>query len=254
MTTPATETKSTGVIYRALFKGWRALPQPAREFIYGNRLLNGFKAGTRDLAAMFAGRDDIYNKDYYELVDAMAARSVRPMAESMVRELAPKSVADVGCGTGALLAEFTARGLEGWGLEYSAAGLEFCRQRKLAVEKFDLTTGIPTSPRRFDLVVSMEVAEHVAAEFAGRLVDTLTRLADTAVFTAAVPGQGGGTEHVNEQPHDYWIGKFSERGFGFQEAVSLRWRAEWQAKGVEACYWRNVMVFTKRPREGSKIS
>ena len=247
--TTKTETKLTGVFYRALFKGWRALPQPTREFFYRNRMLNGFKAGTRDLAAKFAGRDDIYNRDYYELVDAMAAKSVRPMAESMVRELSPRTVADVGCGTGALLAEFASRGVKGSGLEYSEAGLEFCRQRKLAVEKFDLTSGLPALSHKHDLVVSMEVAEHVAAEFAGRLVETITGLADTAVFTAAVPGQGGGTEHVNEQPHEYWIEKFSARGFGFQEAVSLRWRREWKAQGVEACYWRNVMVFRRRSRD-----
>jgi SAM-dependent methyltransferase len=254
MTTTKSQTKLTGVIYRTLFKGWRALPQPAREFFYRNRMLNGIKAGTRDLAAKFAGRDDIYNRDYYELVDAMAARSVRPMTESMVREFGPATVADVGCGTGALLAELAARGVEGWGLEYSEAGLEFCRQRKLTVEKFDLTSGVPALPGKHDLVVSTEVAEHVPAEFAGRLVDTITGLADTAVFTAAVPGQGGGTDHVNEQPHAYWIGKFSERGFGFQGETSLRWRAEWQTKGVEACYWRNVMVFTKRQRGGTDIS
>ena len=59
---------------------------------------------------------------------------------------------------------------------------------------------------------------------------------------------------MNEQPHDYWIGKFSERGFAFREAVSLRWREEWQAKGVEACYWRNVMVFTRCRQEGAKVS
>ena len=253
MNTTVSETKATGVVYRVLFKGWRALPQPVREYIYGSRILNDCKAGMRDLAAKFAGRDDIYNKDYYDLVDAMAARSVRPMAASILREYSPKTVADVGCGTGALLAELAAQGVEGWGLEYSEAGLEFCRQRKLAVEKFDLTSGVPARPRKHDLVVSMEVAEHVAAQFAGRLVDTITRLADTAVFTAAVPGQGGGTDHVNEQPHEYWIGKFSERGFGFQEEISRRWRAEWQAKGVEACYCRNVMVFTRRPRGVTEI-
>jgi SAM-dependent methyltransferase len=240
------ESLASGVFYRAFYKFWRQLPDGMRGAIYRSRHLNSLKASGRDLLAKFAGRDDIYNNDYYQLVDEMALRSVGPMATSLVDEFAPKSFVDVGCGTGAMLASMARLGVPGFGLEYSEAALEACRKRGLQVEKFDLTRDANMGVPRCDLVVSTEVAEHISAEYADRLVGLISGLADIVFFTAATPGQGGGTDHVNEQPHDYWIQKFAVRSFVFDHVTSLRWRDKWREQGVEGCYWQNAMVFRRR--------
>ena len=89
----------------------------------------------------------------------------------------------------------------------------------------------------------MEVAEHLPAMVADRYVDLLTHLSQVIVFTAAPPGQGG-DDHVNEQPPSYWISKFQQRGFGYAEELSRRWRESWEAVGdVEGLYHRNLMIF-----------
>src|SRR5271165_4935963 len=93
----------TGALYRASYKIWRHLPDGFRGRVYRSRLLNHAKAWIRDFLARLAGRDDIYNDDYYRLVDDMALRSVGPMSRSLVGEFAPRSFVDVGCGTGAML-------------------------------------------------------------------------------------------------------------------------------------------------------
>jgi hypothetical protein len=95
--------------------------------------------------------------------------------------------------------------------------------------------------RHYDLAISTEVAEHISAEFADRLVDLIATLADNVVFTAATPGQGGGT-----QPHVYWIDKFAFRGFAFDDRLSAKWSSEWERAGIAACYFRNIMVFRKQ--------
>ena len=66
--------------------------------------------------------------------------------------------------------------------------------------------------RRFDLVMSLEVAEHVAEEHADTVIDSICRHGDVVMFSAAIPHQGG-VHHVNEQPYDYWRAKFAARGY-----------------------------------------
>jgi 2-polyprenyl-3-methyl-5-hydroxy-6-metoxy-1,4-benzoquinol methylase len=190
--------------------------------------------------------DWIYHDDYYATeVDGPAVRSAGRIAESILSDLQPSSVADVGCGTGALLAALRDRGCRVFGLEYSEAGLEYCRQRHLDVVKFDLEgSAVPELPM-VDVAVSMEVAEHLPASVADRYVDLLTRLSSTVVFTAAPPGQGG-HDHVNEQPASYWIARFAARGFAHQDQLTDRWRYQWQASGdVAGWYASNLMIFRR---------
>lgn len=192
------------------------------------------------------GHDRVYDADYYaRTVEGPAARSAPEMAATIVEELQPASVIDVGCGTGALLEQLRKRGARVQGLEYSAAGLAYCRGRGLEVRKFDLENDALEAPGVFDVAVSMEVAEHLPARAAERYVDLLAGLAPTIVFTAATPGQGG-ADHVNEQPHSYWIEKFARRGFVHDEVGSQAWRERWKASGtVQGWYYRNLMLFRR---------
>ena len=62
-----------------------------------------------------------------------------------------------------------------------------------------------------DLVMSVEMVEHVAAEHMPNLMACLTN-APVVMITHAVPGQGG-YHHVNEQPEHYWHERFAEQGY-----------------------------------------
>ena len=75
----------------------------------------------------------------------------------------------------------------------------------------DLNRPVDTS-EKFDLVVCIEVAEHLDKAAAAPLVRTLTRTAPVVLFSAAPPGQGG-HGHVNEQPRAYWHALFAQHGF-----------------------------------------
>lgn len=192
------------------------------------------------------GHDGIYNADYYETkVEGPAVRSAGTMAASILHDLKPSSVVDVGCGTGALLERLRDGGSAVFGLEYAEAALNACRARSLDVEKFDLESDSFANDRTFDVAVSMEVAEHLPESVADRYVDLLASLAPVVVFTAATPGQGG-NDHVNEQPHSYWIDKFGDRGFQHERVLSRRWSEDWAAHGdVEKWYYKNLMIFRR---------
>src|SRR5512140_3832706 len=168
--------------------------------------------------------DAVYGADYYSVaVEGAAASSAIAIADTISRDLRPRSVVDVGCGTGAILQAVLSTGCSGIGLDYSDAALALCRQRQLAVRKTDIARQKAEGAGRFDLAMSFEVAEHLPSAFAESYVDLLTGIADTVVVTAAPPGQGG-TDHLNEQPREYWLEKFEQRGFLENVELTHRWR------------------------------
>jgi cyclopropane fatty-acyl-phospholipid synthase-like methyltransferase len=220
------------------------LPMKLRQKIWqsNNPLIIGLSE-FKSLLAKKAKNDEIYDGEYFEKIDTGMSRSAYIIADSITREFSPKLVIDVGCGPGALLMELSNNGIKGMGLEYAKAALEKCRSRGLNVIPFDIESTAVINERA-DVAISTEVAEHLPADCAERYVDLLTGISNTVLMTAATPGQGG-TDHVNEQPNDYWIAKFCQRDFRYEEEISMRLRQEWKERNTEYWYYSNVMVFTK---------
>jgi len=225
---------------------WSRLPVALKSVVWRSNSLSRVKTGFVGWVERHLAFDDIYGEKFYVGHGSGAsARSYRVMAKSILRIFRPRTVLDVGCGFGELLAEFAASGARTLGLEYAEAAIRRCREKGIDVRKCDLTSNEgPPFDERFDLVVSMEVAEHLPATCADRYLDLLCRSGDTIVFTAAVPGQGG-RKHVNEQPHQYWIEKFQCRGFRFLEALSMTLREEWRNERILAWYHENLMCFQR---------
>lgn len=189
--------------------------------------------------------NSIYHRDYFaQTVEGPAVQSAPVMASSILEQFHTRSVIDVGCGTGALLEEFRKRGCEIYGLEYSDAALAYCHSRRLPVRKFDITRD-RLDGRRYELAISFEVAEHLPSWTADRYVDLLCRLSPLIVMSAATPGSGG-TDHINEQPHRYWIERFAQKQYSFDQSSSARLAARWRSEGTAYWYADNVMVFRSR--------
>jgi SAM-dependent methyltransferase len=236
-----------GVGYQLLKAVHDHLPPRMRGFIWGDRgkIANLVRSSARTLQN-WVRDDSVYSAGYYEAhVDGPARQAAPAIAEAVIAEFRPGRVLDIGCGSGAILAEFAARGVDVTGLDNSEAALAFCSKRGLAVQKFDLERELEVKLTG-DVALSTEVAEHLPAAVADRYVDFLCKSAPVIVITAATPGQGG-TGHVNEQPHEYWIRKFEARGFEHLESVSRNFGEAWAARNVASWYSRNVMAFRRRP-------
>ena len=153
----------------------------------------------------------------------MGMCSLRPVAVlgAILERFKPRSVLDVGCGTGGSLAFFVEKGLDAMGVEGSALAISKNPNAE-RVRRHDLEIPLDLG-RRFDLVWSFEVAEHLRPEKAETFLDTLTRHSDLVVMSAAPKGQGG-DGHFNEQPPEYWIGLMNRRGYGLlrEETDQLR--------------------------------
>jgi 2-polyprenyl-3-methyl-5-hydroxy-6-metoxy-1,4-benzoquinol methylase len=185
-----------------------------------------------------------YDKDYYDTaVEPGAVQSAAVMAKSIVECFEPKTIIDVGCGTGALLEAFRNLNCRVFGLEYSDAGLAYCRRRNLAVRKFNIGKD-RIDAELYDVAVSFEVAEHLSPWLANRFVDLLCNLSPLVIMSAATPGQGG-KDHVNEQPQSYWVEKFRRNGYVFDESISDQFSSDWKSAGAASWYYNNVMVFAR---------
>jgi len=195
-----------------------------------------------------ANYDEIYDEKYYtDVLDSSYKKSCEVIAESIVKVFSPKSVVDVGCGIGQLLIALKKRGVVCRGLEYSSAALKICCKNALDVTMFDIRHDTLPKNSDADLVVSTEVAEHLSENYADRFVDILCSIADNVIITAAEPAVTyiGDHTHVNEQPKEYWINKFADKGFKYNEDIVTQFHAEWKKAQIKPWFVQHLMVFHK---------
>ena len=187
-----------------------------------------------------------YDREFFEgFHDSALYKGVRSSADAVVplvvQLLHPRSVVDVGCGTGTWLKVFEEQGVSDFcGLdgEYVDATLEIPADRFVAA---DLRRGVKLD-RRFDLAVSLEVAEHLPEEAAAGFVQSLTQLAPVVMFSAAIPHQGG-IGHVNEQWPEYWQELFGQSGFLAVDCIRPK---IWENPDVRVWYAQNTLLFVEQ--------
>lgn len=227
---------------KLLRKFWRLIPESARERLRGFPPIVAVRTWLCRIRWRGASHDQIYDEEYFRFVDRTTKQSAEIMAESISQVFHPSTVVDVGCGTGALLDSLRTRGVKVKGLEYAQAALEFCRSRQLDVMKFDVESDELPELGSVDLVISMEVGNQLHEASADRYIDMLCRIAPLVVFSSEIPG-GGDKLPRNERPHRYWIKKFTQRGYRFEEDLSLQWRKKWREQSAAPWFSRNVMIF-----------
>ncbi len=150
----------------------------------------------------------IHEEDVHNLE---SPREIVPVIMNLLR---PKSVVDVGCGIGTFLHCFKQQGVKDvLGIDGPWVNKEMLHKH-LSPEEFqerDLEQKINVG-KKYDLVISLEVAEHLSERSADTFVDNLASLGETILFSAAIPDQGG-QNHINEQWLSYWEEKFARHHY-----------------------------------------
>jgi glycosyltransferase involved in cell wall biosynthesis/SAM-dependent methyltransferase len=132
------------------------------------------------------------------------------VADVIVRDLAPRTVLDVGCGFGFLVKALRDRGVEAYGIDVSHYALEQVPEE--IAPYCDLGSITDELDRNYDLVVCIEVVEHLPPELAESAVASLTSRTDNVLFSST-PSDLEEPTHVNVRPIDYWAELFARRGF-----------------------------------------
>jgi cyclopropane fatty-acyl-phospholipid synthase-like methyltransferase len=96
--------------------------------------------------------------------------------------------------------------------------------------------------KKFDVVMSLEVGEHIPKEFEDQFIDNITKHAKKhLIISWAVVGQGG-DGHVNCANNDYIIGQIVDRGFKHNAKDSQTIR---NAATNASWFGYTIMVFDK---------
>lgn len=170
--------------------------------------------------------------------------SAREIVPRVLDIIPARSVIDVGCGTCTWLSVFAMHGVE------KIVGLdgEYTDRRRLDVDAHCFIPCDLNKPLgrlelgRFDLAISLEVAEHLSPMRADGFVAELCNLSDVVLFGAAVIGQAG-DGHINEQWQSYWVEKFSDCGY---DPYDLLRPAIWGLVGIPFWYKQNTLYYVKR--------
>jgi SAM-dependent methyltransferase len=153
-----------------------------------------------------------YDAVFFDYVNSGSIRSAEHVLPHLIDHVTIDSVLDVGCGQGAWLHVWNKLGItdyQGIDGDYVDRSLLLIDEDRFVArnleENFDLG-------RRFDVVQSLEVAEHLPESAASRFVESLVRHGDLVLFSAAAKGQGG-DNHINEQDYGYWQQLFARHGY-----------------------------------------
>lgn len=180
-----------------------------------------------------------YSSNFYAEYNATSEASAEAVVPEVIRLIKPSSLVDVGCGEGVWLSVFGRHGVR---RTLGIDGDYVKRERlRIPVETFqprDLTQPF-SLPERFDLVMSLEVAEHLPEGSAPGFVRSLTGLGPVVLFSAAVPYQGG-TYHINLQWQDYWARLFGAHGYVAIDAIRP---VVWGNPEVSFWYRQNTLLF-----------
>lgn len=149
------------------------------------------------------------------------------IADSIVRDIRPGSVLDAGCAIGLLVEALRQRGVEAYGVDISEYAIQnvpasikpYCRQGSVA-EPFG---------RRYDLIVSIEVLEHMDQAEAERSVANFCAHSDDVLFSST-PFDYREPTHFNVQPPQYWADLFARRGFYRDVDYDVTFLPPWAAR------------------------
>lgn len=194
-----------------------------------------------------------YNQAFYDHQADGSALSAQVMLGCLFERYVPASVVDVGCGVGTWLAACrdkdvpTLLGLDGEYVDRSRLRIDGSLFRSVdIVDRNALAAAAGNA--RFDLAISLEVAEHLNQVHAATFVESLTALSDVVLFSAAIPYQGG-TRHVNEAWPEFWAILFRSRGY---EVVDLFRNRLWDDRRVSFWYRQNAVLYVRRDSEAMK--
>src|SRR5262249_41812439 len=119
------------------------------------------------------------------------------------------------CAKGFLVEALRDRGIEAYGLDISAYAIGEVRSD---VRTF-CRVASATEPigRRYDLVVCIEVLEHLTLAEGARALANICASTDDVLFPST-PDDVDEPTHVTVRPRSFWIERFAEHGFALDTA------------------------------------
>ncbi len=167
-----------------------------------------------------------------------------PLADALAEMFAEKGVIDLGCGRGAYVSRFRELGIKCNGVDGNPETPKINR----ACTVVDLSK--PYDWNAADWVLSLEVGEHIPAEYQDAFIRNIDRAnTDGVVISWAVPGQDG-TGHVNCKSNADIKAIFAAMGYANDTDAEQTLRG----KATLPYFKHTLMVFRKAKTEARQWS
>jgi len=164
----------------------------------------------------------LYNKNYYEtscgdvsyLDSEHWVKFFGNIADKIIETINPKTVLDVGCAAGYLVAALRDRGVEAYGIDVSEFAISCAREDiKPYCRVCSALEPLPDDfPKKFDLVITIEVAEHLYEEDCEKFIENICTFSENIIFSST-PDDFAEKTHLNVQQLEYWAKRFAKHGF-----------------------------------------
>lgn len=185
-----------------------------------------------------------YDLDFYERHEGYYLKGIPYFTEYMKENFEFESICDLGCGPGAFLSMLQN--------EKDVCGVDFSVgvQQKLDIDRSkyvdaDLTKPLPFK-RKYDIVMSLEVWEHLHPEFEGQYLDNVDSLSpDHVIISCAHPGQWG-RHHYSPKTADEVVATMTARGYVLDDALTEKFR---KIRCLATFYRKNTFVFHRKPQD-----
>ena len=136
------------------------------------------------------------------------------IADRIVEYFLPKTVLDAGCANGYLVRALREKGVDAYGVDISSYAIESAdAELRKYLNVQSLTEPLPKHfPEKYDLVVTIEVLEHMQPEDGALAIKRLCSYSDAVLFSST-PHDLDNKTHVNVQQAEYWAKQFADNSF-----------------------------------------
>ena len=155
------------------------------------------------------------------------------VADRIVADIQPKSVLDAGCAIGLLVETLRERGVDATGIDLSTWAIEHATE----AAKPHVREGSIVEPfgARYDLIVCIEVLEHMPAEEAEKAIANFAAHTGDVLFSST-PFDYKEPTHINVRMPEEWAEAFARHGFyrdvDFDASFITKWAVRFTRRAV----------------------
>ena len=188
-----------------------------------------------------------YSQEFYVNRHEKTIHSAKTILSIVLERIpAVHSAVDVGCGVGTWLSVLQKKGVKDiQGLDGSWVDQNLLTIPRTCFKQVDLRKSSIILPQRYDLAISLEVAEHLPSDRSKEFVSSLTALSDYVLFSAAIPFQGG-RNHVNEQWQHFWVDLFGSMDYVVHDFIRQK---IWNDNQIPFWYRQNILLFSAKQQK-----
>lgn len=188
-----------------------------------------------------------YDEAYYEAFDADVFKGAEGLKQFFLSQFPnAKSFIDLGCGIGRVLSVIQDE-RECWGADFSVGSAGEKQLLRNFIGGSDLTRPLQEQDerfkRQFDVVVSLEVWEHMRPEHEEAYLKNLVSFDPKHIVVSCAGVGQWGRHHFLCQDMETWVPKIEQLGYELDAMPCIKWG---RIKSLAGYYRRNGVVFKKK--------